>query len=320
MSINANSLPNQSTLNTTDRLLGVEPSTNAGFSIDYTVLAKKILEEYTGSTLAGSAQTPQAAFTALAQSVGSGAAYHNSIYRGKFLGTSVTSAQYAAIKAGTFDDMFIGDYWTISTTFSGTVDDSTVDTTISVVYRIAAFDYWLNSGDTNTTAHHVVLVPDANLYSAKMNSTNVTTGAYVGSLMYTQNILPARDGIANAFGSAHILSHRVLLKNAVTNGYASGYAWTDSTVDLMSEKMVYGTQIYSAMPNGSTIPAQYTVDKTQLPLFALEPSRISNRSNWWLRSVGSAADFCRVYSHGNAAFHGASSSNGVRPAFAIYQS
>ena len=34
-----------------------------------------------------------------------GAGAHNSIYRGKNLGTSVTAAQYAAIKAGTFDDM-----------------------------------------------------------------------------------------------------------------------------------------------------------------------------------------------------------------------
>lgn len=320
MSVKANELTNQTSLAATDRLLGVAPSTNAGFSIDYTVLAKKIIEEYTGSTVAGSAQTLQAALNSLNSNVGSGAGYHNSIYRGKSLGTSVTAAQYAAIKAGTFDDMFVGDYWTISTTFSGEVDGTTLSSTKNVVYRIAGFDYWYNNGDTNTTAHHVVLVPDANLYSAKMNDTNTTTGAYVGSLMYTTNILPARTGIADAFGSAHILSHRVLLKNAVTSGYASGYEWASSTVDLMSEKMVYGTQIYSAMPTGSTIPSQYTVDKSQLPLFALEPSRISNRAHWWLRSVGSSANFAGVSSNGSANYNGASASCGVRPAFAIYQS
>ena len=57
---------------------------------------------------------------------------HNAIYRGKSLGSTVTTAQYAAIKAGTFDDLYIGDYWTIG----------------GVNYRIAAFDYYLNSGDT----------------------------------------------------------------------------------------------------------------------------------------------------------------------------
>ena len=38
------------------------------------------------------------------------AGFHNSIYRGKNLGTSVSSAQYAEISAGTFKDLFIGDY------------------------------------------------------------------------------------------------------------------------------------------------------------------------------------------------------------------
>jgi len=35
---------------------------------------------------------------------------HNSIYRGISLGTSVTTAQWNAIAAGTFEDMYIGDY------------------------------------------------------------------------------------------------------------------------------------------------------------------------------------------------------------------
>mgnify|MGYP006988870876 CR=1 FL=1 len=234
---------------------------------------------------------------------------HNAIYRGKYLGDSVTTEQWDEINAGTFNDLYIGDYWTIN----------------SVNWRIAAFDYWLNSGDTNCTKHHVVIVPDTNLATCQMNSTNITTGAYVGSDFYTGNnsntgFATAKSAVNSAFGSTHVLKHRILLKNAVSNGYASGYFWTDSTVDLMSEKMVYGTQIYSVMPNGSTIPAQYTVDKTQLPLFALEPSRISNRSAWWLRSVVSASSFACVGSSGNAGLYGASTSGGVRPAFGIVKS
>ena len=38
---------------------------------------------------------------------------HNSIYRGKNLGSSVTQEQWNAIEAGTFDDLYIGDYWVI---------------------------------------------------------------------------------------------------------------------------------------------------------------------------------------------------------------
>ena len=52
---------------------------------------------------------------------------HNSIYRGKYLGSSVTAEQYTAISSGTFEDLYIGDYWTIG----------------GVNYRIAAFNYYM---------------------------------------------------------------------------------------------------------------------------------------------------------------------------------
>lgn len=39
-----------------------------------------------------------------------GAGLHNALYRGKYLGDSLTAAQSAAIRAGTFEDLYIGDY------------------------------------------------------------------------------------------------------------------------------------------------------------------------------------------------------------------
>lgn len=234
------------------------------------------------------------------------AGYHNSVYRGKSLGSSVTAAQWASIKAGTFEDLFIGDYWTIN----------------SVNWRIAAFDYWLNCGDTNCTEHHVVIVPDSNLTSCKMNDTNITTGAYIGSDFYTGNngntgFATAKTAINNAFGAAHILTHREYLQNAVTDGYQSGGAWYDSTVELMNEHMVYGGKFFENACTGGTLPNIYSIGKSQLPLFAHEPSRITNRANWWLRSVVSAPNFAYVSSIGFAYYYGASYSIGVRPAFAI---
>jgi hypothetical protein len=225
---------------------------------------------------------------------------HNAIYRGKSLGTSVTDAQWAAISAGTFEDLYIGDYWTIN----------------SKVYRIAAFDYYLNCGDTATTKHHVVLVPDASMYSAQMNTSNTTDGGYVGSAMYTANLATAKTTITTAFGSAHILSHRIYLNNAVSSGRPSGGAWVDSTVDLMCEQMVYGSNIHAPMSYGSSI-ANFKVEKSQLPLFALNHSLIEMRVTWWLRDVVTAAYFAYVVYSGNATYDYASNSNGVRPAFCI---
>lgn len=233
---------------------------------------------------------------------GSGAGYHNSIYRGKNLGISVSAAQYAAIQAGTFDDMFIGDYWTIN----------------GVVWRIAAFDYWLHCGDTECTDHHVLLVPDTCLgENQKMNDSNVTTGGYVGSKMYTTYLNGAKTIIEGAFGSTHILTHRELLSNTVdSSGNASNWSWYDSNIELMNEQMVYGGPC-GAKPTSGSIDFNMGIDKSQLPLFALEPSRICNRAVWWLRSVVSATSFALVDSYGNATGNAASHAFGVRPAFAI---
>lgn len=225
---------------------------------------------------------------------------HNAIYRGKSLGSSVTTAQYSAISAGTFDDMYIGDYWTIG----------------GVNYRIAAFDYYLNCGDTSCTKHHVVLVPDTCLYNHVMNDTNITTGAYVGSKMYTEGLEQAKTTIKAAF-SGHVLSKRIYLSNATANGRASAGAWCDSEVDLMCEHMVYGNGVFSPVSDGTTVPNNYRVEKSQLPLFQHEPSRICNRVSWWLRDVISASTFAYVGSYGTADSYYASSSFGVRPAFCI---
>lgn len=239
--------------------------------------------------------------TILAQLTYDNAGAHNSIYRGKNLGTTVTEEQWEAISSGTFTDLYIGDYWVIG----------------GVNWRIAAFDYYLNCGDTSFTKHHAVIVPDTCLYSAQMNTTNVTTGAYKGSAMYTANLTQAKSTINSAFGSSHVLSHRIYLSNATSNGRASAGEWTDSTVDLMCEHMVYGSGIFSPVSDGSNVPNNYRVEKGQLPLFALEPSRICNRDTWWLRDVITAANFAFVDSGGRATCGSASYSYGVRPAFCI---
>ena len=230
-----------------------------------------------------------------------GAAAHNAIYRGKYLGDSVTDEQWEEIQSGRFHGLFIGDYWTIG----------------DVNWRIAHFDYWYNFGDTACTTHHAVIVPDSILYTAQMNTSNVTTGGYKGSRMYTANLATAKSTINNAFGSSHILNHRELITNAVTNGYASGGSWEDSTVELMTEEMVYGTIEFKNIVNGTAVPYSYTIGQSQLRLFAFNREAICNRSDWWLRDVVSAAAFASVSYNGACNYYGASYSLGVRPAFGI---
>lgn len=231
---------------------------------------------------------------------GSAAALKNCLPRFKYLGTSVTSEQWAAIQNGTFDGLFLGDYWTIN----------------GVDYIIVAFDYWLSTGDTLCTKHHVVVIPRNNLYTYKFNSTNTTKGGYVGSDLYKNGLTQAKTTINSAFGSAHILSHKQHLVNAVTNGKPTGSDWYDSTVELMDENMVYGGRQFSPMPDGTdplSTCRNYTIDKSQLPLFHLAPWLICNRSWYWLRDVVSAASFARVASIGTTDCNLASNAGGVRP-------
>ena len=145
---------------------------------------------------------------------------------------------------------------------------------------------------------------------------NTTAGGYVGSDMYKSNLEQAKTTIKSAF-SGHVLKHRIYLTNAVANGRASGGAWCDSEVDLMCEQMVYGSGIFSPVSDGSNVPTNYRVEKSQLPLFQHEPSRICNRATWWLRDVITASLFALVHTLGNASCDNASNSLGVRPAFCI---
>lgn len=227
-----------------------------------------------------------------------GAAAHNCIYRGKNLGTSVTAEQYAAISSGKFTDLYIGDYWVIK----------------GVTYRIAAFDYYYNCGDTNFTKHHVVIVPDTSLYKAQMNTSNVTTGGYTGSAMYKSNLAQAKTTIKAAFGSAHVLTKRELLTNAVNGNTPSGWAWFDSDVELMNEVQAYGSVAWGAHDgNGYNV----ALGDGQFPLFMFDRTKLHNREDYWLRDVASATAFSYVSLNGRASGNYASFSYGVRPVFCI---
>ena len=222
---------------------------------------------------------------------------HNAIYRGANLGSAVTAAQWAAIQAGTFEDLFIGDYWTIG----------------GVNWRIAAFDYYLTATEIT---HHAVIVPDTSLYTAKMNASSTTSGGYAGSQMRTTNLATAKTTINNAFGSDHILTYSQGLVNAVSSGLPSGVSTYECTVELMSERQVYGSPIFSGCPWGSsTVPSLNTKDRTQFPLFALNPY-LASLSWYWLRDIVSDANFAA--SNGAlSGYAGAAYDGGVRPYFCI---
>ena len=228
---------------------------------------------------------------------------HRNTFRGKSLGTNVTQAQKTAISSGSFDDLFIGDYWSIN----------------SVNWTIADMDYFYNTGDDAAlTKHHLVIVPDRSLTSAPMNESNTTQNGYVGSKMRTETLIgEAVKGKIEAAFHSMLIKHKEYLVNAVTDGHASGGAWFDAEVELMNEIMVYGCHILTPMSTGTVAAYGYTVAKQQLALFALNPRAVNIRAWYWLRDVRSASGFCDVSGYGYANNYYASNSAGVRPYFLI---
>lgn len=273
----------------------------------------------------------------------SNAGAHNGIYRGKYLGSSVTSVQYAAISNGTFDDLYIGDYWTI-----GGHD-----------WVICDFDYYYRTGSVDVTKHHVVLMPRGGmnipagtaLYGAsgtltlldgesattkKWNatsaapSTHTTAGGYKYSRMRTIIMKAANTIVVNAFGSAHVQPITELYPNpsdATASGLASNWDWfnvddqsdakSKSICDLCNETMVYGHQVWGKGSVYTNEGYEVGIDKWQLAIFALNRNFANIRAHWWLRSVHSATNAAYVDIYGNAGNTGSANALAVRPRFLL---
>ena len=249
---------------------------------------------------------------------------HNSIYRGKDLTSYFASGEMSqAIANGTFKDIYIGDYIIKPITVDGT--------TYNVKWVVADFDYYYGVGDTECATHHILMIPDVTVQlNVSMNDTNDTTGAYLGSKMWTVNMPLYKTGIINAFGDAHVLKHRELLTKTMIptaasaagagwTGSCTDWAWTDTWVNIPNEPMVYGGRVFSS--SGYDVGCA----NKQLALFRHERFSKNKYSDgarkwFWLRAVASGSRFCFASHRGYAAYDDAShrdSYGGIRPYFLL---
>ena len=242
---------------------------------------------------------------------------HNGLFRGKNLSSVYTVDQiYAMVHSGKFDDLFLGDYFTVSITT--TLPDETVKTE-NITLMIAAFDYYYNMGDTALTTHHVVLIPRKSGFatSAKMNNTNITTGGYIGSFMHT-DVLPCYAASLKTALNNHVLSHRSFLTSTVNastpsmagaglSGASTAYEWVSVDLQLMNEVQLYGSMVWSS--------SAYEVgtDNRKLPVFNYITPVQYDRLSFWLRSVVSSTRFAVCNAVGYTNCNDASVNSYVRP-------
>lgn len=107
------------------------------------------------------------------------AAAHNSIYRGKNLGTSITAAQMNAVKNGSFDDLYLGDYWALP------IDGTTCAYITGCDIRPNGF---ANTGLARKTTHTICVWFQNNNWLFPVNDTDTTEGHLKGSKMYTETL------------------------------------------------------------------------------------------------------------------------------------
>ena len=210
---------------------------------------------------------------------------HRNVFRGKNLGEFITDEQLAAIRDGSFADLYVGDYWEKD----------------GVRYRIADINYWKGVGyQESVQKPHILIVPDTILGSGQMHTSNSTSGGYKSSTMKTVRLNQIANSLPDVFKKI-LISHRMF----------SDGTWINASVDLMNEVMVHGTYICTDNSN------KQTSDTQQLALFRLVPEWKTIGANYWLRNLSSAQTYTLVSQYGDASNDMATSTYGIRPVFGI---
>ena len=210
---------------------------------------------------------------------------HRNIFQEKSLGESITEEQLTAIRDGTVDGLYIGDYWEIN----------------GVRYRIADINYWRNVGyPEKVQKPHILIVPDTALGSGQMNANNSTAGGYINSTMKATQLNHTVEALPDTFKSL-LLTHKMF----------SDGSWVSTSVDLMNEVMVHGTYICADGNN------RQTSDTQQLALFGLVPELKTIGVNYWLRNIAGSQTYTLVSQYGDASTDAATSTYGIRPVFAV---
>lgn len=272
--------------------------------------------------------------TTLNVSIPNSAASHNAIFRGMDLTNKYTVDQICErISSGTFEDLYIGDYFDITfTNPSGSEEQMRC--------ILAAFDYYYHPvGYSGTNQHHALIVPKNCVSGSYAINTKYekypSEKGFTKSTMFT-TILPSFVTPLQTALNNHIIQHKNYFVSGLNaygasaagvgmTGYASSWSNIATYLSLLSEVQVYGTQVWSSSP--------YNVgyDTGQLPLFAFDKTAklagegggvqdkgAGNSYNyWWLRDLVSADSFARVYATGRAFHDNALSGTGLRPFFLI---
>ena len=243
------------------------------------------------------------------------------------------AALHAAIAAGDFSKIHIGDFFPI--TLNGTFHDAEADTdktlNAAVKMEVAAINPYLRHGDTELTAQHILMcsrdcLPPTLQYRSENSTWFDTTqvNPWRGSALW-ETLNNAENGIIKLLEATEIGPYvfkgpnnkgmrAMLATMAAGAGSPTSFAWTDrGRLFLPTEREVYGAPAFG---NAGGLEAGNLYN--QWPIFAGSSRHVikgagdgGGRCNWWLETAISAASFAVVYPVGVAG-NSAAAYTGIR--------
>jgi hypothetical protein len=216
------------------------------------------------------------------------AGYHNSIYRGAYLGDTFDPSILGDIDNGEFGNIYVGDYWVID----------------NITYRVVGFDYY-SFYETVSIPHHILVMSDDVLRTSQNQvdeqALNPGVGGYVDSDLVTylaEDISPIID---NRFPQ-----YVIGLEKIYTDTFSTS-ATNLIDIPALSE---LGLQEYS----DETKPINYSIP---FPIFQHCPRYITVDSvEYWTRSSTGSNLYGGISSIGVSKLP-TDSAKGVRIVFAL---
>lgn len=142
------------------------------------------------------------------------ASAHNSIYRGKYLGTEITDAMHSTIKNTTYKDLYPGDYFQFS------VNGSTVTAYIARMGYATANGTWGCS---------MTLWLYNKIWNAPINDTNTCEGHLLNSKLYTETFPEILEAMQSVINPDWILaSHCPIADSINAEGFVNHHSWQET--------------------------------------------------------------------------------------------
>lgn len=237
------------------------------------------------------------------------AGYSNAHYRGKKLNCDDIDLQLDKISSGTFEDIYVGDYWDID----------------GIKWYVAGCDYYYGTGENKKNKnHHIVVVPDQATVKISLSmiqelqAAGITFNgpAYISdgfSKVFAQNL-----NIQGFNCPLPTIPINLLFETEVnSSGAAQNARWESVNGCFLCEEMIFGHWKYKGSSR-----ANPKVESAQLPLFRHDPSKIAISDSWVLRDAVGVNKFALVEKSGIASDAGTleyliSNEVGIRPFFAV---